>query len=175
MCFLPQPIVMGTITGTLIHFGTGMITSVYAAPVLGIGTVLSYFFTQRLLKRVPPILGALVGGVAILLMKGNYNFEIDLQLIRPSIFYPELVLKTVVSVSLPLVALVLGSENAQAIGVSKAQGYNPPVNMITVLSGMGSIIGAFFGAHSVNMAEFQPRFVRHRRMASVKAGTQAQL
>ena len=152
MRFLPQPIVMGTIAGTLIHFGTGVITSAYSAPVLGIGTLLSYFFTQRFLKRVPPILGALVGGLAVILLKGNYNFEIDLRIMGPSIFYPEFVPKTVLSVSLPLVVLVLGSENAQAIGVSKAQGYNPPVNMITVLSGLASTIGAFFGAHSVNMA-----------------------
>lgn len=152
MRFLPQPIVMGTIAGTLIHFGTGIIKSAYSAPLLGSATLISYFLTQRLLKRVPPILGALIGGLAVLLFKGNYNFELNLHIIGPSIFFPDFVPKTILSVSLPLVVLVLGSENAQAIGVSEAHGYHPPVNMITILSGLASVAGAFLGAHSVNMA-----------------------
>lgn len=152
MRFLPQPIVMGTIAGTLLHFGTDIIKSSYSAPLLGISSLFGYFFTQRLFKRVPPIIGALAGGVAVLLVNGSYAFGMDLHMVAPSVFYPEFSLKTVLSVSMPLVVLVLGSENAQAIGVSKAQGYDPPVNMITIASGLGTIIGAFFGAHSVNMA-----------------------
>ena len=46
----------------------------------------------------------------------------------------------------------MGAENTQAIGVLKNEGYEPPVNAMTIISGIGGILVAFFGGHNANIA-----------------------
>lgn len=53
---------------------------------------------------------------------------------------------------MPLAALVIGAENAQAIGVLMAEGYKPPSNAMTVISGIGGIVAGFLGGHNANIA-----------------------
>ncbi len=57
-----------------------------------------------------------------------------------------------ISIAIPLAVLVMGAENAQAYGVLLSQGYKPPINAMTVISGIGGIITAFFGGHNANIA-----------------------
>lgn len=152
MRLLPQPIVMGMIAGTLVRFGTGVINAIYQAPLLGGVTLAGYFLTQRLWKRVPPIFGGLVAGISIFFLMGGFTFQLSNGFIWPTVFWPTFNISTVFSISLPLVVLILGTENAQAVGVLSAQGYKAPVNMITSISGVGGIVASFFGAHSAHMA-----------------------
>ena len=53
---------------------------------------------------------------------------------------------------MPLAVLVIGAENAQAIGVLYAEGYRPPINAMTVISGLGGIAAGFIGGHNANIA-----------------------
>ncbi len=152
MKLLPQPIVMGMIAGTLVRFGTGIITATHQTPLLGGTTLAGYFITQRFFKRVPPIFGGLVTGVGLFLLIGNFDFKFSSSFIWPTVFVPSFEVSTIFSISLPLMVLILGTENAQAIGVSNAQGYKAPVNMITSISGLGGIVASFFGAHAAHMA-----------------------
>ena len=62
MRWIPLPIVMGMIAGALIRFGTGIVTSIQAIPVMGFMALAGFLVLPRLAKKVPPILGALVPG-----------------------------------------------------------------------------------------------------------------
>ncbi|QQO10945.1 benzoate/H(+) symporter BenE family transporter [Breznakiella homolactica] len=153
MKWLPLPIVMGMIAGCMLRFGTGIVTSTMALPVVCGAALLGFFVLPRLIKKFPPVLGALLCGVIALIVTGGLHMEeTTFAYIPPRIIIPHFNVATILSVSVPLAALVVGAENAQAIGVLYAQGYKPPVNAMTVISGFGGIASGLVGAHNANIA-----------------------
>ena len=75
MRWIPLPIVMGMIAGALIRFGTGIVTSIQAIPVMGFMALAGFLVLPRLAKKVPPILGALVLGVIAAAFTGGFELE----------------------------------------------------------------------------------------------------
>ena len=61
-------------------------------------------------------------------------------------------IEAIIAVGIPLALLVIGAENAQSIGVLMAEGYKPPINAMTIISGIGGIVTSFFGGHNANIA-----------------------
>jgi benzoate membrane transport protein len=53
---------------------------------------------------------------------------------------------------LPLMITVLVVQNGQGIAVLKAAGHEPPINGVTVMCGVGSLLGAVVGAVSTCLA-----------------------
>jgi benzoate membrane transport protein len=153
MKFLPLPIVMGMIAGVMIRFGTNIITSTQKSPIIGGAALIGFFIVPKLIKKFPPVLSALLCGVIALIVAGGFKMEgSSVQYIPPHIYIPQFNAATILSVSVPLAALVVGAENAQAIGVLMAQGYKPPVNGMTTISGFGGIAAGLVGAHNANIA-----------------------
>lgn len=153
MKFLPLPIVMGMIGGVMLRFGTGIVTSTVALPVVCGAAIIGFFLTPMLGKKVSPILGAMLFAIiAIMLTGGIDTTGLDLKYIAPQLVVPKFNVATILSVSIPLAALVVGAENAQAIGVLYGQGYKPPVNAMTIISGIGGMFSGLVGAHNANIA-----------------------
>lgn len=153
MKFLPLPIVMGMIAGVMLRFGTSIITSTQKAPIVAGAALVGFFIIPKLIKKFPPVLAALVCGVIALLATGGFVIEASaVKYIPPQLVIPSFNVATILSISVPLAALVVGAENAQAIGVLYAQGYKPPVNAMTVISGFGGIAAGLVGAHNANIA-----------------------
>ncbi|MDR3539522.1 MAG: benzoate/H(+) symporter BenE family transporter [Desulfosporosinus sp.] len=153
MRLLPLPIVMAMIAGAMIHFGTGIITSTQSSPYIGLAALIGFLILPRISKKIPPVLGALVLGIIVAGVVGGLHWSGEqYKFIAPRLVMPQFTLNAVFSIAIPLAALVIGSENAQAIGVLTGQGYQAPVNMITMVSGIGSILVSFFGGHNVNIA-----------------------
>lgn len=153
MRWIPLPIVMGMIVGAMIRFGTGMITSIEAAPLIAGSAVVVYLLSSRYLKKVPPIVSAFVVSMIVALLLNQFKMgDVESGFITPQLVMPSFSLDAIVSIAIPLALLVIGAENAQATGVLMAQGYKPPVNAMTVWSGIGGIVTSFFGGHNANIA-----------------------
>ncbi len=153
MRFLPLPIVMGMIAGVMLRFGTNIVTSTIAAPIICGAAVFGYFVIPKFIKKLPPVLAALLCGVIAIICTGGLNIEsFNFSYIPPQLVLPKFNLASILSVSVPLAALVVGAENAQAIGVLYAQGYKVPINAMTIISGIGGICSGLVGAHNANIA-----------------------
>lgn len=153
MRWLPLPIVMGMIGGCMLKFGTQIITGVNGLPVVCGLAVLAFLLVPRVIKGFPGVLAALIAGVIAAIATNSFAGEAgELAYIPPQLVIPKFNPNLVLSCSLPLAALVVGAENAQAMGVLKAQGYNVPANGMTVASGIGGIISGLVGAHNANIA-----------------------
>lgn len=153
MHWLPIPIVMAMIVGALIRFGTGMITSVEEAPLIAGAAILVYLLSSRFISHVPPILTAFL--VAVILAVSMNQFQMgttEPSFIVPGFVIPTFSIDAILSISIPLALLVIGAENAQASGVLIAQNYKPPINSMTIYSGIGGIITSLFGGHNANVA-----------------------
>lgn len=171
MKFLPMPIVMGMTAGCLFKFVTNMVNFVFEwstnmtepnyskyllIAFLAIAAWLIFTKLRPIIKVVPPILASFAVVLICVFAFGLY----DASALKGIQFYgPKFIgfsFKNIggvfMSVSLPLALLVIGAENAQAIGVLKSQGYEPPIKSMTILSGIGGIVTSLFGGHNANIA-----------------------
>lgn len=153
---LPMPIVSAMIVGMLFQYLTGIITGVTSSmPLVAIPVVLAFFLTMRFSKKIPPIVAALVVGIIMVFVTGAITpSDVQLSFVTPRLYAPsfENFGGILLSIAVPLAILVMGAENTQAIGVLKNEGYDPPVNAMTVISGIGGILVAPFGGHNANIA-----------------------
>jgi hypothetical protein len=87
-------------------------------------------------------------GLAVVLGQRASPAQISWEL--PSLVVPQIHLSTssFFAVSLPLVVLSMGLGNVQGLGVLVAQGYKVPVNRITVVLGLSSVLNALLGGHT---------------------------
>lgn len=154
MRWLPMPIVMAMIAGALIRFGIGTVTASMTLPVVVGGTIIAFFLSARLVKQVPPVLTALLVGLLLTWMTSAFvaDARTVTGFIAPELTTPAFSIAAFFAVALPLAILVVGAENAQATGVLMAEGYRPPVNAMTIISGIGGIVAGMVGAHNANIA-----------------------
>ncbi|GHB30054.1 benzoate/H(+) symporter BenE family transporter [Salinicola rhizosphaerae] len=153
MRWLPMPIVMAMIAGALIRFGVGAVESVGAAPLVAGTALIAFFLTSRFLRSVPPVLVAAVVGFVVAYASGAVQTaNVDIAMVAPQFTLPVFSLDAFMAISVPLAALVLGAENAQATGVLLAEGYRPPINAMTIVSGIGGVLAGLLGGHNANIA-----------------------
>jgi benzoate membrane transport protein len=151
--WLPVPIVMAMIAGALIRFGTGVVDAGVSTPAIVLAAVVGYLLLTRFIKTVPGVVGALVFGVIAALVTGAFGSAgADIALSAPQLVAPTFDVNAILAVGLPLAVLVIGAENAQATGVLMAEGYRPPVNAMTLISGVGGMLASVFGGHNANIA-----------------------
>ncbi|GGD15946.1 benzoate/H(+) symporter BenE family transporter [Aureimonas glaciei] len=153
MRWLPMPIVMAMIAGALIRFGTGAVTAIGTLPIVVGATVLAFFLSMRLTRVVPPVLSALIVGLIAVWATGSFGTaEAGISFVMPEFTAPRFTLDAFLAIALPLAILVVGAENAQAIGVLQAESYRPPINAMTVISGVGGVLAGLLGGHNANIA-----------------------
>ncbi|MDZ5698535.1 benzoate/H(+) symporter BenE family transporter [Chelativorans sp. M5D2P16] len=153
MRWLPMPIVMAMIAGALIRFATGAVSALGTAPIIAGSAIVAFFVSMRFLKSVPPVLAAFVVGLIAAFATGSIGGgSAEIAFVLPEFTAPTFTLDAFLAISVPLALLVIGAENAQATGVLMAEGYRPPVNMMTIISGIGGIVAGFLGGHNANIA-----------------------
>lgn len=153
MRWLPMPIVMAMIAGALIRFATGAIDAIVLAPLIAGVAALSFFLVTRFTRAVPPVLVAGVVGLVLAFSFGQLQpADVDIAWVMPAFTLPTFSLDAFLAITIPLTALVIGAENAQATGVLLAEGYRPPVNAMTVISGIGGVLAGLLGGHNANIA-----------------------
>lgn len=153
MRWLPMPIVMAMIAGALIRFGIGAVTALQALPIVVGAAALAFFLSMRFVKAVPPVLSALVVGLIAVAMTGNFvHADAAISFVAPEFTAPSFTIDAFFAIAIPLAVLVVGAENAQAIGVLYAEEYRPPINAMTVISGIGGVLAGLIGGHNANIA-----------------------
>lgn len=154
MRWLPLPIVMGMFAGSILEYVTRAVAAA-AADVVVAGTTVGFYLLGRLVndRRLPPVGLAVIGGAIAVALTGNSRVG-SLEWTAPSIVVPGLdfSLSAVVAVSLPMVIMAMGLGNIQGLGFLMAQGYRVPVNAVSTLVGVGSIVNALFGGHAATVA-----------------------
>ncbi|MBI4320623.1 MAG: benzoate/H(+) symporter BenE family transporter [Chloroflexi bacterium] len=156
MEWLPMPIMMGMVAGVLLPFGVGIMTSMKQTPFLSAITFAAFIavsLVAPVARRFPPVLGAIVVGIIAATVLGQANWQtLTFGIAEPIIFSPVFTLPAAVEVIIPLALTVVAIQNAQGISILTNAGYKPPVNAVTIVSGIGSVIMGFLGSQSTCIA-----------------------
>ena len=78
MKWMPIPIVMGMIVGVMIKFAIEMITSITVSPLLAGSAIGAFFLSSRFLKKVPPVLIALIVVIPLAFFTNSFQFQGEL-------------------------------------------------------------------------------------------------
>lgn len=154
MRWLPLPIVLGMFAGSVLGYFTGVFSHLGANPAV-VGAAVMGFLLARATRRgwLPPIACAAAAGLAVSVLAGQVHAQM------PAWSPPRLVLtepvvtaRGVLALSVPLTLMAVGIGNVQGLGLLVARGYRPPVNLVTAVVGLGSILNALFGGHQATVA-----------------------
>lgn len=155
LVLLPGPVVSGMIAGIFLNYGLFVVNPLNTEPVVVILMITAYLVTSKFSKRIPGVLASIVVAVVYYLIIG-----IDLPQTVVTARFTSFVApaftsnfpKIFISLTVPMTALVLGAENAQAYGVLETEDYDPPLSAMTMISGFGGIISALTGTINTNIA-----------------------
>ncbi len=153
--FLPTPVVMGMIAGCFLNYGLYIVNPLSEEPFVVILMILAYLVTSKFSRRIPGVLSALIIAIVYYAASGLDFPPVEITARLPNFVMPAFTAnfpKIFISLTIPLTALVLGAENSQAYGVLETEEYNPPVNSMTLVSGIGGILSALLGSINTNIA-----------------------
>src|SRR5215813_9723230 len=154
MKWLPLPIVMGMFGGSILEYVTRMVVATVGDLAIA-GTTVGCYLLGRLINspRLPPVGLAVVGGGIAVALSGATGVS-AVQWAPPALVMPgmEFSLAALVAVSVPMVVMAMGLGNIQGLGFLMAQGYGAPVNAVSTLVGVNSVVSAFFGGHAATVA-----------------------
>lgn len=150
---IPMPIVMGMVAGVFLRFGLDLVRALHEDPAIAVPMALGFLVLSAvpaLGRRLPPLLGALVLGVAAVLLLGRLDGAAGagLAVVVPVVQAPAWSLAAMVELVLPLAITVLVVQNGQGTAVLQAAGHAPPVNAVAAACGIGALLSAVVGAIS---------------------------
>ena len=152
--FLPLPIVMGMFAGTIMRLATDAFAQVTGAdPVIALAAIAGYFGTRLVTRdRVPPTAGALILAIVATIAIGKMPTDVPLAISGPQLAPLRFDVGVIVTLVVPLVLLVVGTGNVQALGFYRAQGYRPNADLLTFIIGGITIANAALGGTPSGMA-----------------------
>jgi benzoate membrane transport protein len=154
MTWLPLPIVMGMFAGSIFGYVTRLVSAT-VDDVFVAGPAVGGYLLGRLIgnPRVPPVGLAVVFGAIAILIGGQASPE-AMSWSLPSLAVPGMsfTLSAIVAISLPMVVLALGLGNVQGLGFLLGQGYKVPINPISIVIGINSVVNSLLGGHPAIVA-----------------------
>jgi len=163
---IPPAVIMAVLAGVLLPFGLRLVQAIPDAPVVILSMVATYLGLARAGVRAP-ILGALVVGLVVVLLRGELQTgDVRLELASPVFTMPRFELEALLTLGLPLWVLTMTAQNATGLAVLKANGYEAPIDQVLVAVGTASVLLAPLGCHALNLAALTAAFA-----AGPEAGT----
>lgn len=150
---MPMPIVMSMVAGVFLSFGIDLVRAVPGDLAVAGPMVMAFLLATalpRLGRLVPPILGALVVGAAVVMLTGRVaeRSTTGPWLAGPMLQAPQFSWAATVELVVPLVLTVVVVQNGQGMSVLTAAGHRPPMNAVTLACGLWSLPAAAVGAIS---------------------------
>ncbi|MFC4172247.1 benzoate/H(+) symporter BenE family transporter [Microvirga sp. GCM10011540] len=149
---IPSSIAAAMLAGVLIQFVTAVFVSAQGAPGLVLPLV-GVFLLVRLVNPAMAVLAVLFVGLAIAFGGGLAQpLPSDLSLSSLTFIAPAWEPAVLIGLGVPLFLVTMASQNLPGFAVLRASGYTPPSRPILAVTGLASVVSAFFGAHTSNLA-----------------------
>jgi len=153
--WIPAPILLGLLAGAVMPFVSDIFTSLGDSPALVGGTLLAYLLSRRVLgTRLPAILPALVAGLAIAALGGEFGQvpAARLPLPIPTVTAPVFSVHAIATATPVLVILITLQSNLPSLVSLRNHGYHPPERVIENVSGVSTLLGSLLGPTAVSLS-----------------------
>lgn len=176
---VPMSLCAALLAGVLVRFGMNAFVSMQTALALVLPMFLVYLVCKRLKPRYVMLL-VLLTGIGLAWQQGLLHLaESRFSLAAPVWIAPELNLRALIGVGLPLFVVTMASQNIPGVAVLRSAGYTAPVSGLISWTGLTNLLLAPFGCFSVNLAAITAALCmgkeaheepNQRYLASVAAG-----
>jgi benzoate membrane transport protein len=152
--WVPAPVVMGLLAGSVLPFVAGIFTALGLEPVIIGGAFVAYLLGSMFLApKVPPIFPALVAALTSAALLGrfghvNKGFAPPI----PEFTVPEFTGDALLTATPVIVVLIVLQSNVPSLVFLRSQNYTPPAHMLDYVSGIGTMAGSFLGPIGVSMS-----------------------
>ncbi|MFA9430273.1 benzoate/H(+) symporter BenE family transporter [Egicoccus sp. AB-alg2] len=154
MSFVPLPLVMAMVAAIFLPFALDVVGAFGRTPLLAAAMTGTFLVATAVVaargRGLPPVLLALVAGLVTVgltapsLLRGGPG----LVLAQPVLVRPVFSARAMLELVVPLTITVVAIQNAQGFAILRTAGYEPPEDRLTTACGVGSLLGAPFGAVS---------------------------
>lgn len=152
---IPAVIASAMLAGILLNLCLAPAKAVATEPFLALPVILVWAITFRF-ARIYAVPAAVACAVVVFLVTTPLGGEQGAQALSfvPSIALvaPQFSFEALISIAIPLFVVTMASQNIPGIAVMKAYGYEPPVGPVFVTTGIGSLLTAPLGGHTINFA-----------------------
>ncbi|WP_019153586.1 benzoate/H(+) symporter BenE family transporter [Robertmurraya massiliosenegalensis] len=150
---VPKEIISAMLAGMITKYMVDFVSSINQLVLVGGASLVTFFLLNRWKTRVPPVIGAiLVGFITLIVFYPLSSHGSTSELFTPQFQMPEFNTVSFLSVSIPLALLILSNDAAVAIGALAQNNYRTSINKLISVGGLFSILSAFFGGQSANVA-----------------------
>ncbi|WP_269083271.1 benzoate/H(+) symporter BenE family transporter [Paenibacillus mucilaginosus] len=149
---IPRSLIDAMLAGLVLPYVLKVVPSVTGLPLAGGLALLGYFLAPRVVKNLPPFIGALGLGLAGLLLGHSLPAAAPADSLSwPEVSLPVFTWSGLLAVAIPVAFLVLGNDIAVALAALRKNGYQAPVNRVIMVSGLGTLFVGFLGGHAVSI------------------------
>ena len=149
---IPLSLAGAMLAGILLELCLAPVRAVEALPALTLPIVIAWAIALRFARPyaipIAVAVTAVIVAVATPLPPGALT---DLAP-HPLLIVPAFTLPALVGIAVPLFIVTMASQNVPGLAVLAVNGYKPDVGPIFLWTGLGSVVTALFGGHSLNLA-----------------------
>ncbi|MEP9361793.1 benzoate/H(+) symporter BenE family transporter [Nocardioides sp. CN2-186] len=148
---IPTSLARAMLAGVLLPLCLEPVTGLAHAPAYVGPVVLAWLVMHRISRRWAVPVTLAVALVVVLVTSGDSVSAGDL---LPSIAWttPHWTVAAVVSIAVPLYVVTMASQNVPGVAVMASYDYPVPWRETMAVTGIGTLVGAPFGGHAINLA-----------------------
>ncbi|GAB3130608.1 benzoate/H(+) symporter BenE family transporter [Glaciibacter psychrotolerans] len=149
---IPKPIASAMLAGILFPICLAPVTAAVEQPLLAIPVIVVWLVLMRFAARWAVPAAMVVAAIGIALTAGTDWLTASTS--SPALVFtaPTFDAAVIVSLALPLFIVTMAGQNVPGFVVLSTFGYRPSPRPILVTSGLATVAGSVFGAHSINLA-----------------------
>ncbi|MCD4850030.1 benzoate/H(+) symporter BenE family transporter [Arthrobacter sp. AK01] len=154
MAKIPTALAQAMLAGVLLPLCLAPFKSLGSAPLFIAPVVLCWVVLMKFAPRwsVPASLLVALAVIGIHIASNGVQLPVDSLLPRLEWTTPAFSLEAAVGLALPLFIVTMASQNIPGVAVLKSFGYATPWRSSMLVTGAGTMVGAPFGGHAINLA-----------------------
>lgn len=149
---IPMPIASAMLAGVLLDLCLAPVRAVGEVPMLALPIVAAWLLAFRFARLYAVPIAVAVTLIVVVTATPIPPDALAGGLPRPVLILPIFTLDALTGIALPLFIVTMAAQNIPGLAVLRANGYRPEVGPIFVFTGLTSVITAFFGGHTLNLA-----------------------
>jgi benzoate membrane transport protein len=148
---IPTSLARAMLAGVLVPICLAPVTGLADSPAY-VGPVVLAWLVMQLVSRRWAVPVALVVALAVVVVSAGSS--IDSGDLVPSLTWttPHWTAPALVSIAVPLYVVTMASQNVPGVAIAGSFGYQVPWRESMSVTGVGTIVGAPFGGHAINLA-----------------------